>query len=87
MPLNVFHRFPMLSFQLLFYSGKQKEVTWSQVGTVRGLEDHRGTASDQEVSDNEGRVAWGVVVAKLEIVLMSTLARATRLFSLLSTSR
>ena len=66
MLLDVFHGFPMLSFQLSLQTGKQKKVARSQVGTVRGLGDHRGVAPGQVVGNDEGRVAGGIVTVELD---------------------
>jgi len=49
----------MFSFQLSLQPGKQKKAARSQVGTVRGLEDYRGIVTDQNVGNDEGRVAKG----------------------------
>lgn len=68
MVLDVFHGLPMFSFQLSLESGKQKKVAWSQVGTVRGVGDHRGVAPGQEVGSDEGRVAGGIVMVELDRV-------------------
>ena len=56
----------MLLFQLSLQSGKQKKVARSQVGTVRGLGDHRGVAPGQEIGNDEGRVAGGIVMVELD---------------------
>ena len=69
MLLDVFHGLPMLSFQLSLQTGKQKKVARSQVGTVRGLGDHRSVAPGQVVGNDEGRVMgalswWSLIAAQ-----------------------
>ena len=59
---------PMFSFQFSLQSREQKKVTWGYTGAVRWLEDHWGPASGQEVGDDEGRVAGGVVVVEFDRV-------------------
>ena len=64
MRFDVFRGLPMFSFQFSLKSREQKKVT----GDVRWLEDHWGPASGQEVGDDEGRVAGGVVVVEFDRV-------------------
>ena len=68
MMLDVLHGLPMLSFQLVLQSRKQKEVARSQVGTVSGLRDHRGLAPGQVVANYVVRVGGGVVMVHLYCV-------------------
>ena len=57
--------FPFSSF---FRQGNKKKVTRSQVGTVRRLGDHRCVAPDQEIGNDEGRVAGSIVMVELDRV-------------------